>query len=196
MRAAPGMSSHTHDFDPQYFDGADQAEGMDFGSMLAQHSVDQGGNAIEEDDSEDAQDQPQSRGGNQRAGPSASDTAAAAMAQYHTMTIPQTTEQTFMQQQGGEQSADRQGSDSADPAGAQQRTSSFGDFDVGASKDGQEGQNGDTSPTIGGLGGTPKPAVGSDEWHKVRRDNHKEGELETCRNSLPPSVQHTNISSS
>lgn len=24
--------------------------------------------------------------------------------------------------------------------------------------------------------GGPKPAVGSDEWHKVRRDNHKEGE--------------------
>ena len=25
-------------------------------------------------------------------------------------------------------------------------------------------------------GGGTKPAVGSDEWHKVRRDNHKEGE--------------------
>ncbi|KAL8931485.1 MAG: hypothetical protein Q9211_006930 [Gyalolechia sp. 1 TL-2023] len=31
----------------------------------------------------------------------------------------------------------------------------------------REGSNG------GGLG--PKPSVGSDEWHKVRRDNHKEG---------------------
>ena len=26
------------------------------------------------------------------------------------------------------------------------------------------------------VAGGSKPAVGSDEWHKVRRDNHKEGE--------------------
>ncbi|EMC96455.1 hypothetical protein BAUCODRAFT_69437 [Baudoinia panamericana UAMH 10762] len=39
--------------------------------------------------------------------------------------------------------------------------------------------NGDTSPSIpptSATPATPKPAVGSDEWHKVRRDNHKEVE--------------------
>ncbi|KAL8933922.1 MAG: hypothetical protein Q9216_006155 [Gyalolechia sp. 2 TL-2023] len=34
----------------------------------------------------------------------------------------------------------------------------------------------------GGLG--PKPSVGSDEWHKVRRDNHKEGKYLDCINEL------------
>lgn len=38
------------------------------------------------------------------------------------------------------------------------------------------------SPTQGqhspNAGGTPsKPAVGSEEWHKIRKDNHKEGQL-------------------
>lgn len=31
---------------------------------------------------------------------------------------------------------------------------------------------------------TPKPAVGSEEWHKMRKDNHKEGEWHQC-NPLP-----------
>jgi bHLH factor len=29
--------------------------------------------------------------------------------------------------------------------------------------------------TPSGRGSGSKPAVGSDEWHKVRKDNHKEG---------------------
>lgn len=35
----------------------------------------------------------------------------------------------------------------------------------------QPGQSGSKSPSQG----THKPSVGSEEWHKVRRDNHKEG---------------------
>ena len=34
-------------------------------------------------------------------------------------------------------------------------------------------------------GGAVKPAVGTDEWHKVRRDNHKEGTFHPPSPSLP-----------
>lgn len=43
----------------------------------------------------------------------------------------------------------------------------------------------DQSPPVGGT--TPnanKPAVGTDEWHKVRRDNHKEGECTLPQHKL------------
>ena len=35
-----------------------------------------------------------------------------------------------------------------------------------------------------GQGGGNKPAVGTDEWHKVRRDNHKEGEQPSTPNHI------------
>lgn len=46
----------------------------------------------------------------------------------------------------------------------------------------------DSSPTVGGMTGAPgmannnnndanKPAVGSAEWHQLRKNNHKEGKL-------------------
>jgi hypothetical protein len=42
-----------------------------------------------------------------------------------------------------------------------------------------QGQGPQQSPSVGG---TPsKPSVGSEEWHKVRKDNHKEGE---CGNEV------------
>ncbi|KAK5120130.1 hypothetical protein LTR85_006611 [Meristemomyces frigidus] len=183
LRAAPGMNMGGHEFDQQYFhtggDGMDN--NMDFAAVLAQHNADPGG-AVEDDDHDAqivGQDHLQQAQGGEGAGQSASDTAAAAMAQYHTMTVPQTTEQSFMQQHSVEAPGDRQGSPSADPAGAQHRTSSFGDFDINTSKEGQNTQDGETSPTDAAAGGNPngpKPAVGSDEWHKVRRDNHKEVE--------------------
>lgn len=188
MRAAPGMSVGGHDFDPQYFQGDGMDGNMDFAAVLAQHNADPSGNVEEEEqDVEDVgqlqhqqqhqhqqQQQLQTGGG---AGPSASDTAAAAMAQYHTMTVPQSTEQSFLQQQTIEAAGERQGSSSVDPASAQQRTSSFDDFNVSPMKEGQSTQqNGETSPTADPSNPNgPKPAVGSDEWHKVRRDNHKEG---------------------
>ena len=47
-------------------------------------------------------------------------------------------------------------------------------------------------------GGGVKPAVGSDEWHKVRRDNHKEGRSSPLHvlphdHSLPPFFQHLTL---
>lgn len=183
MRAPPGMNLGGHEFEQQYFhtegDGMDATDAnIDFAGMLAQHNADPSGPVEDEQDADQDEQQAQVVGGG---GQSASDTAAAAMAQFHTMTVPQTTEQTFMQQQANAEGAgDRQDSPSADPTSAQQRTSSFGDFDVNTMKEGQTTQNGQTSPTddAGSMNPNgPKPAVGSDEWHKVRRDNHKEGKL-------------------
>jgi transcriptional regulator CBF1 len=84
----------------------------------------------------------------------ASSTAAAALAGiYPTMTIPQPTDVSFA----------TQGSDDRNP------DSSFMD---------NSQQGGDSfmeNSTPSGRGSGSKPAVGSDEWHKVRKDNHKEG---------------------
>lgn len=176
LRAAPGMGTdfdHSHLYDES---GMDQTEtDMSFAAALASHNADDG------DMNEARHDQMPSRqdDSHESAGHSASDTAAAAMAQYHTMTVPQSTEQAFMTQ-STETPGDRPDSASADPnaPAAAHRASSFDGFDIGGlPKDGQANANGDGSPTgqasQGGAG--PKPQVGTEEWHKVRRDNHKEG---------------------
>ncbi|PQE26115.1 putative CBF1-centromere binding factor 1 protein [Rutstroemia sp. NJR-2017a BBW] len=81
----------------------------------------------------------------------ASSTAAAALAGiYPTMTIPQPTDVSFA----------TQGSD----GDSQQPGDSFMDNSQ------QNHQGGGRSVVA------PKPVVGSDEWHKVRKDNHKEVE--------------------
>ncbi|KAF2097518.1 hypothetical protein NA57DRAFT_77775 [Rhizodiscina lignyota] len=91
----------------------------------------------------------------------ASDTAAAALTAYNGMTVPQPTEMQFQNQPtAGDHNS------SFDLGGSHQ-------FGLDALKD---------SPAQGSAGsatqGSPthKPAVGSDEWHRVRRDNHKEVE--------------------
>lgn len=195
MRPPPAMGmGMSSDFDTQYFqmEAGDSADhNMDFAAVLAQHNADPNAIDDEPDEREEPQShqQPQTQTGD--VGQSASDTAAAAMAQYHTMTVPQTTEQSFMQQtqqQQQSESGERQASSSVDPQTAQQRTSSFTDFDVNsAMKESQTSQNGGQqgSPTAASPTNpnAPKPTVGSDEWHKVRRDNHKEGERPTDRRS-------------
>ena len=172
-RAVPSMNQTLNAFKQHYLqtedDGTDNTDGvMDFAAAFGQHDT----------DPTDAgeQNEVQGDGGG---GQSASDTAAAAMAQYHTMTVPQSTEQSFMTQTTPE-GGDRQVG-SGDQSNTGQRTSSFGDFDVTAT---QSSPNGDASPntvgaTISDLN-APKPQVGTEEWHKVRRDNHKEGES-PCR---------------
>jgi bHLH factor len=81
-------------------------------------------------------------------------TAAAALAGiYPTMTIPQPTDVSFA----------TQGSDT--------------DRNDASFMDNSQGENSflDQNSTPSGRGSGSKPAVGSDEWHKVRKDNHKEG---------------------
>ncbi|KAL3423538.1 helix-loop-helix DNA-binding domain-containing protein [Phlyctema vagabunda] len=86
----------------------------------------------------------------------AASTAAAALAGvFPTMTIPQPTDVAFA----------TQGSDDRnDPSylGGDSQQDSFMD--------------GQPSAPSGGRGSGSKPAVGSEEWHKVRKDNHKEVE--------------------
>merc|ERR1712070_102577 len=210
VRPPPAISMMGgNDFEQQYFhmedDGAN--ESMNLADVLAQHSA-ENGNAIEEaqEDHEappepnqhhqhqhehehersqqHGNEQPQVH--HQEQNPSAdveqsaSDTAAAAMAHYHTMTIPQTTEQSFLQQtqQQAQQQQNESGDgpeSSADPQSAHRRTSSFTDFDVNNPlKEGQPGRhNSEGSPSASLNPNMAKPSVGSEEWHKVRRDNNK-----------------------
>ncbi|KAG9204794.1 hypothetical protein B5807_06470 [Epicoccum nigrum] len=100
---------------------------------------------------------------------SVGDTAAAALA-YHQMTVPQATELQFQTQPTG--------GDNAFNMGDHQQQTSMQDFSLealkAATQTGRPGQpaNSDSPP----QSASHKPVVGSDEWHKVRRDNHKEVE--------------------
>lgn len=92
---------------------------------------------------------------------SAPSTAQAALLYPPTMTIPQPTELQFANQPNdGDRNQDSFMGDS-------QGENSFMDNSPG-------GGHG-----IGRPAGGSKPAVGSEEWHKVRKDNHKEGMLKT-----------------
>jgi hypothetical protein len=99
---------------------------------------------------------------------SVGDTAAAALA-YHQMTVPQPTELQF-QTQGT-------GSDSFSMGDHHQQQTGMQDFSLEALKAAtQTGRPGQSAPSDSPpQSSTHKPPVGSDEWHKVRRDNHKEG---------------------
>jgi transcriptional regulator CBF1 len=162
-RAAPGMTQPASTEYQHYIqaDDGNMEESIDFSAMVNNsQDVPEGG------DVQHSAGHLQSQG--QQGGQENNDTAAAAMAQFHTMTVPQSTESTFLNTagEGGDGQAPGEGG-----AGGQ-RTSSFGaEFDTSAV---QGSPNGEGSPT--GLGpNSSKPAVGSDEWHKIRKDNHKEG---------------------
>ncbi|KAF2033529.1 hypothetical protein EK21DRAFT_58547 [Setomelanomma holmii] len=100
---------------------------------------------------------------------SVGDTAAAALA-YHQMTVPQATELQF-QTQGS-------GSDSFSMGDHHQQQTGMQDFSLEALKAvTQTGRSGQAAPSDSPPQSTAhKPPVGSEEWHKVRRDNHKEVE--------------------
>jgi transcriptional regulator CBF1 len=94
----------------------------------------------------------------------ASSTAAAALGIYPTMTIPQPTDVSF-----ATHASDVDRNDSSYNMGdsSQQDDS----FNLHGSTGGAQSSGGR------GSGTGSKPAVGSEEWHKVRKDNHKEGML-------------------
>lgn len=92
-------------------------------------------------------------------------TAQAALSSLYpppTMTIPQPTELSFASQ------------------------ATDGDRNQDSFMDSQQGGDSfmDNSPggghSTGRPSGSSKPAVGSEEWHKVRKDNHKEGTSKIC----------------
>ncbi|KAI5864641.1 hypothetical protein GGS23DRAFT_457775 [Durotheca rogersii] len=101
----------------------------------------------------------------------ASSTAAAALgSMYPTIHVPQPTEETFAAQTSAENE--------------HHQDSSFGHNDMpdglpDSSSVGNPSQNGIRSTQPAYLvtpSSNPKPAVGSEEWHKMRKDNHKEVE--------------------
>lgn len=105
-------------------------------------------------------------------------TAAAALAGIMPqLTVPQPTEISFVSTASGTD-ADRQLDSSFDLGGENNPN-----HNVQGSPYGMGGFQGTATQVQNASdvpNGGPKPAVGSDEWHKVRRDNHKEGEQE-CR---------------
>lgn len=170
-RNHPAMGMN--DFDQHYLPSHDNSmdhHDADMGFALSQHNAGLADDHDQQHSHSHASGQDDVNGAG---GANASDTAAAAMAQFHTMRVPQSTEEAFMSQVVDSAQSDRPNSASID----QQRTGSF-DFDVSGLKDATAASNEEGSPTAPSQtpGGSSKPAVGTDEWHKVRRDNHKEGE--------------------
>lgn len=110
----------------------------------------------------------------------ASSTAAAALGtMYPTLHIPQPTEETFAAQTAAETEQHHQETSFASGDAVQQ---SDGHPDLSTTDIAQQTpQNGIRSSQ---SYSTPvplshKPAVGSEEWHKMRKDNHKEGKPRT-----------------
>lgn len=107
----------------------------------------------------------QSNSGNQNGSAehaNASSTAAAALAGiYPTMTIPQPTDVSFATQAS---EVDRNPDSSFNMGDSQQGGDSFMENSTPGNQ------------LSGGRGSGSKPTVGSDEWHKIRKDNHKEVE--------------------
>lgn len=90
--------------------------------------------------------------------PSTAQAALSTLYPSHTMTIPQPTELSFANQPGdGDRNQDSY-------MGGSQQEDSFMDNSPGGGH------------SSGRPSGGSKPAVGSEEWHKVRKDNHKEVE--------------------
>ncbi len=146
--------------------------GNAFMEQQQQHEGNAGVNAIQEYSNLHEQSLGDQNGAQDHA--NASSTAAAALGIYPTMSIPQPTNLQF-QTQDSQQNQ-------------QQQNQSF--MDNGPQDDSSYMDPPSATPQ-GSRSQVNKPAVGSEEWHKVRKDNHKEGT--SCHHhSLPfiiPSLQ-------
>ncbi|KAF2478684.1 hypothetical protein BDY17DRAFT_258145 [Neohortaea acidophila] len=146
-RAAPATNQMGNEFEHHYLQTADDG-GIDFAAAFGQSN-----------DNTDGQtsDQLHTQGGDDS---NENDTAAAAIA-FHQMTVPQATEEAFANLPT-DYDVVKAGSANQDSAAAAQDTSTLTE-NIQSSPDKEDSkQNG--------------PAVGSDEWHKRRKDNHKEVE--------------------
>ncbi|KAL9098528.1 MAG: hypothetical protein Q9163_005827 [Psora crenata] len=105
------------------------------------------------------------------ANPTSSSAAAALAASMPQLTVPRPTELSFPTTNSGNEE-DRHMDSSFDMAPEHQnQQSEGGPYNLGV----YPGANGEQTSTPS-AGGPPKPIVGTDEWHKVRKDNHKEVE--------------------
>ena len=121
--------------------------------------------------------------GAQHSASEAASTAAAALAGvFPQMTIPQPTEISFASNtSSGEAERQLDSSFSIGEHDSDQNHAGNQQYNLDALRQstGSQVQAARESSSGGGV----KPAVGSDEWHKVRRDNHKEGKHYTDRSS-------------
>jgi hypothetical protein len=101
----------------------------------------------------------------------ATSTAQAALGMYPTLHVPSSTEEQFAAQVAAE--GDQHGHDNSFNPDVTQPDSLLDDG-VGTQQDpnGLHGQ----APRYANQPGARKPTVGSEEWHKMRKDNHKEVE--------------------
>lgn len=154
IRQASSIGPNAAELSNQFLDDmADNAETpIDFTPVAASSNATVAGTAL--DRLKKLNQEKASNSGN------ASDTASAALA--FTMTIPETTEKTFMNQVS---------ENSSDPSIKPGLSS---DVDFGGAASGNDDSH-IVTPSTGS-----KPLVGSDEWHKQRKDNHKEGLSSSC----------------
>lgn len=107
----------------------------------------------------------------------ATSTAQAALGMYPTLHVPPSTEEQFAAQAAAE---DEEASQDGPYGPELSQTDGLMDGSgVDPNIDGMP--NGILTQTHrfsnSGPGTTPKPTVGSEEWHKMRKDNHKEGKF-------------------
>ncbi|KAK0386340.1 hypothetical protein NLU13_6177 [Sarocladium strictum] len=105
-------------------------------------------------------------------GGNATSTAQAALGMYPTLHVPSSTEEQFAAQAAAE--GDQHGHDNSFNPDVTQHDGLLDDTGIGAQQDpnGMHGQ----APRYASQPGARKPTVGSEEWHKMRKDNHKEVE--------------------
>lgn len=156
-------------FEAQYLQHTGEGE-MTLAEALAQHNAgnDHSSHDNEHDDATNGQ--------------SVTDTANAAL--HFSMTVPPPTEETFLAQTTNEQEHEQEDRPSEPNFDIDTATNEYTNISNDPPPDVQQESPSqpqpqppaqvtpaeDESPTSGS-----KPNVGSDEWHRVRRDNHKEG---------------------
>lgn len=101
---------------------------------------------------------------------SASDTAAAALSHY-SMTVPQATELSFQTQSTSTDTDRPLGTSFAIAETGVPQPHGLPDYGLDTLKSGTQAATTSSSPPSS----SHKPAVGTEAWHKLRRDNHKEG---------------------
>ncbi|KAI4731031.1 hypothetical protein E4T49_01188 [Aureobasidium sp. EXF-10728] len=119
-------------------------------------------------------------------GQSASETANAAL--HYSMGVPQNHDESFLTHNDGHRESSA--TFSLEAGTGQPNPESYGEFagleqlKENAQPQQQQQQAPPQTSVLGPTEGSPsaipsgsKPAVGTDEWHKVRRDNHKEGRI-------------------
>lgn len=111
------------------------------------------------------------------------DTAAAALNQHYGISVPAYSDEQYINADGNE---DSKVHESYAPATAPEAARHDEQADEVAN-DSAGAEESTIGPYVDNF--KPKPKVGSDDWHKVRKDNHKEGS--SCDFPLEPSPTST-----